>query len=106
VTESPVAREIDLDSEHIISTYVDDARFLRRVWLTNLIRQHLDDPSCRFVLLTGAPGTGKTSFIASLTTEFDLRREISPFTVRPPHRSKPTCIALRRPQGRGFRHQK
>src|SRR5438045_2377787 len=50
----------------IVSSYVDAPRFLRRDWLEQDLQRRLDEPGCRFVLLTGEPGGGKSGFIAQL----------------------------------------
>lgn len=49
-----------------------DHGFVERAWLAELVQAHLDDPGCRFVLLQGGPGTGKTSFVAWLARRYEL----------------------------------
>jgi tetratricopeptide (TPR) repeat protein len=42
------------------------ADFVGREWLVEQVQALLDDPGCRFVVLTGGPGVGKTAFLAHL----------------------------------------
>ena len=51
--------------EDLISGYLDD-RFVERTWLARRVEGHLNDPGCRFVLLLGDPGSGKSAFMAGL----------------------------------------
>lgn len=52
--------------EELIHSYLDQPRFLPRPWLAERVQALLDEPDCRFVLLTGEPGSGKTAFMAQL----------------------------------------
>lgn len=52
--------------EEVVAGYLDD-RFVERDWLAERVIRHFNDPKCRFVLLTGPPGVGKSAFLASLT---------------------------------------
>ncbi len=56
----------DLFYEPLISTYLDASGVIPRDWLRDEIQEHLSRPSCRFVLLLGEPGAGKTGAIAAL----------------------------------------
>ena len=57
----------ELLSEALIARYVDnDPRLVERVWLAQRIDRHLGDPNCRFILVCGGPGMGKTALIAWL----------------------------------------
>jgi hypothetical protein len=57
----------DLFSEELIRSYFDErGAFVERAWLVDLVEQHLANPRCRFVLLTGEPGSGKSAFMAWL----------------------------------------
>jgi WD40 repeat protein len=57
----------DLFSDVLVRSYVDeDPRFVERPWLAELIEERLADPNCRFLLLTGEPGSGKTGLVAWL----------------------------------------
>lgn len=59
--------EKDLFFQAIIERYVDNnARFIKRDWLIEHIEKELGDPECRFVLITGEPGVGKTGLMAEL----------------------------------------
>jgi hypothetical protein len=54
----------------LIRSYVDEnRRFIARPWLAARLVTLLDDPACRFVLLTAEPGTGKTAFLAWLAQQ-------------------------------------
>ncbi len=48
----------------LITRYTAD--FVGREWLAKQVNALLDDPGCRFVVLTGGPGVGKTAFLAHL----------------------------------------
>ncbi len=47
-------------------SYIQNPRFIARPWLAKRVDEVLADPTCRFLLLTAAPGGGKTSFMAWL----------------------------------------
>lgn len=66
ITPSEEFTRTDLLYEDVIDGYLDD-RFVERPWLARLVERHLDDPVCRFILLSGGPGTGKSAFLAWLT---------------------------------------
>lgn len=58
---------VDLFSDSLVRSYVDeDPRFIERHWLAELIRERLADSDCRFLLVTGEPGSGKTGLMAWL----------------------------------------
>jgi hypothetical protein len=48
----------------LIDSYTAD--FVGRGWLVDKINSELAEPDCRFVLITGDPGMGKTAFLAHL----------------------------------------
>src|SRR5512146_1832496 len=48
----------------LINSYTVD--FVGRTWLMEAINHLLEDPGCRFVVLTGEAGTGKTALMAEL----------------------------------------
>jgi hypothetical protein len=48
----------------LITRYTAD--FVGRAWLVKQVNALLADPGCRFVVLTGGPGVGKTAFLAHL----------------------------------------
>jgi hypothetical protein len=61
------AAGVDLFSDSLVRSYVDeDPRFIERHWLAELIGERLADPGCRFLLVTGEPGSGKTGLVAWL----------------------------------------
>lgn len=47
---------------NLITRYTAD--FVRREWLVERVDTLLDDPDCRFVVLTGGPGAGKIALLA------------------------------------------
>src|SRR5262245_36234373 len=57
----------DLFSEALVDAYVeDDPRFVERAWLAELVEEALAADGCRYVLLGGEPGSGKTALLAWL----------------------------------------
>ena len=52
--------------ESMLSSYLDQAAHVERPWLEELADSHIADPNCRFVLVTGVPGSGKSAFMAWL----------------------------------------
>jgi WD40 repeat protein len=56
----------ELFDEPLIRRLADNPRHRDRDWLTDLIHRHLDEEGCRIVLLTGAPGTGKSTIMGQL----------------------------------------
>jgi tetratricopeptide (TPR) repeat protein len=61
----------DLLYEPLIAQYLGPG-FVERTWLAGRVEQHFQDPECRFVLLTGGPGTGKSAFLAWLSRRHAL----------------------------------
>jgi hypothetical protein len=59
-----------LDSElffrPIVERYVEVPRLVRREWLIGELMARIDDEACRLVMLTGEPGSGKSSIIAQI----------------------------------------
>jgi hypothetical protein len=53
-----------IEFSDLITRYTAD--FVGRGWLVKQVNNLLDDPDCRFVVLTGGPGVGKTAFLAHL----------------------------------------
>ncbi|MGC9350136.1 MAG: HEAT repeat domain-containing protein [Anaerolineae bacterium] len=56
----------DLFYGGLIRSYVDAPLFVARPWLESLVLDAMDEPDCRFVLLTAEPGAGKTALMAWL----------------------------------------
>ena len=55
----------DLFARSLIDTYVtDDRDFVERPSVDAAVRGAVADPNCRFLLITGSPGTGKTALMA------------------------------------------
>ncbi len=52
--------------EDVVASYVKQPRFRPRQWLEKRVQDLLDEADCRFVLITGEPGAGKTAFMAQL----------------------------------------
>lgn len=52
----------------LITSYTAD--FVGREWLVKQVNTLLGDPDCRFVVLTGGPGVGKTAFLAHLAATY------------------------------------
>ncbi len=65
-TGTDKAKHDDLFFQTTVDHYVQTPRFLRRDWLAAEVDKRLDDPECRFVLLTAEPGAGKSTFMAQL----------------------------------------
>lgn len=59
----------ELFDEPLVRRLAADRRHRDRDWLTDLIHQHLDDEECRIVLLTGAPGAGKSTIMGQLAEQ-------------------------------------
>jgi hypothetical protein len=56
----------DLFFGAIIDSYLGNPRFLRRNWLAVELEETLRNADCRFLLMTAAPGAGKSAFIAQI----------------------------------------
>ncbi|MGQ0838918.1 hypothetical protein [Actinokineospora sp.] len=52
----------------VLDQYLQRRPFVRRRWLAATVDRHLDDDSCRHVLITAEAGMGKSSLMAWLTT--------------------------------------
>jgi len=64
---STAASSGDLFFNSLIQGYVEkNTRFVRRDWLAKQLDQKLAEPGKHFVLLTAAPGAGKSTFMAQL----------------------------------------
>ena len=77
----------DLFYTEVVNRYVGGARFLRRDWLEHKVEEALRLTDRRFVLVRGAPGAGKSAFLAQLAADhpdwlryfirFDQREAVS-----------------------------
>jgi len=80
----------DLFSAALVKQYVhDDRHFVERRWFSDRLDEALADVGCRFLLLTGAPGAGKTAGMAwladrqPLSLRYFVRRDSRvPFATR------------------------
>ncbi|MBP2326616.1 tetratricopeptide (TPR) repeat protein [Kibdelosporangium banguiense] len=68
---TPRLTSADLLYEPLIAQYLGPG-FVEREWLVSRVEQHFADPDCRFVLLSGGPGTGKSAFLAWLSRRHAL----------------------------------
>jgi hypothetical protein len=59
----------DLFFGETVRRYVQAPRFIHRAWMADELLDVLSAPSCHIVVLTGAPGAGKSGFIAQLATD-------------------------------------
>jgi WD40 repeat protein len=60
------ASPTDLFSSSLVSSYVDDKRFVARPWLLDRVAAAWKQEDTRFILLTGEPGAGKSALMAHL----------------------------------------
>src|SRR5215469_3379461 len=58
--------QAELFYEPLLSTYLDGPGIVPRAWLGDEVRERLTSPSCRYVLIVGEPGAGKTGSMAEL----------------------------------------
>ncbi|SNY23391.1 hypothetical protein [Paractinoplanes atraurantiacus] len=56
----------ELFFDDVVSDYVDDPAYVRRIWLEEAVRERLERPDCRYVVLIGEPGAGKSGLMAGL----------------------------------------
>jgi WD40 repeat protein len=68
----------DLFARPLIDAHLDRL-FVERPWLAEQVMDALADPGCRFLLLTGEPGSGKSSFAAWLA---DRVPDVLPYFIR------------------------
>jgi hypothetical protein len=54
----------DLFYTDLVQAYVQRGRFTPRQWLADDVAEKMEQPNCRYVLLTAEPGAGKTAFAA------------------------------------------
>jgi hypothetical protein len=55
--------------ESLINGYVHTDAYVRREWLENAIFDRIRRPGCRYVLVVGEPGAGKTGVLAGLADQ-------------------------------------
>lgn len=63
--QTPSASD-DLFFRSLVNSYMGAPRFVARGWLAEEVAALLEEPDCRFVLLTAEPGAGKSTFLAQL----------------------------------------
>jgi hypothetical protein len=56
------SRDDDLFYDQLICSYVKAQHFVKRPDLISQVEEKLREESCRFLLITGEPGTGKAAF--------------------------------------------
>jgi hypothetical protein len=56
----------DLFRRALVRSYVETAHFVERPWLLERVQRCVEEEGCRFILLTGPPGLGKTAFMGWL----------------------------------------
>jgi WD40 repeat protein len=67
-----VGEEVSIDELFdvgTVSSYLDKPRFVERSGLVERVEAALDDSAARFVLVTGPPGSGKSTLIAHLARQ-------------------------------------
>lgn len=63
---SPRQRHDDPFFDGVVRRHVDDDGYVRREWLESLVQERLQRTTCRYVVLVGEPGAGKSGVMASL----------------------------------------
>jgi hypothetical protein len=58
--------QAELFYQPLLSSYLDGPGIVPRPWLDDEIRDRLARPTCRYVLIIGEPGAGKTGYMAEL----------------------------------------
>jgi hypothetical protein len=61
--------EVQLFYDDLVAGYVDARDYVRRDWLQREVLDRLANPACRYVLITGEPGAGKSGLIAALARD-------------------------------------
>jgi tetratricopeptide (TPR) repeat protein len=69
--QGTLSSRAELLYEQVVAEYLNGG-FVARDWLAGRVERHFRDPECRFVLLTGGPGTGKSTLLAWLTRRHSL----------------------------------
>jgi hypothetical protein len=55
------ANSNDLFFSAAVKSYIDNPRFLRRDWLAAEVEKRLEEPDCRFLLLTRTRAQGRAT---------------------------------------------
>ncbi len=61
-----LARDGDLFYKNLIGGQAGADGYVRRAWLEDAVLRRVSKPACRFVLVTGEPGAGKSGLMAGL----------------------------------------
>ena len=56
----------ELFFDDVVRQYVEDPRYVHRAWLEEAVEERLDKPGCRYVVVVGEPGAGKSGVMAGL----------------------------------------
>src|SRR5262245_24485753 len=54
----------------VVRNYTRDRRYLRREWLADVIAQKFAQQHTRYVVIRGAPGSGKSSLMAQVAEDY------------------------------------
>jgi hypothetical protein len=61
--------EDQLFYDKLVASYIGARDYVNRDWLEQEVLERLANPDCRYVLITGEPGAGKTGLIAALARD-------------------------------------
>ena len=61
--------EDQLFYDKLVASYIGAQDYVNRDWLEQEVLERLANPDCRYVLITGEPGAGKTGLIAALARD-------------------------------------
>ncbi|WP_152609307.1 hypothetical protein [Kocuria rosea] len=60
------SQSAELFFDDVVRQYVDAPGFVHRAWLEAAVQERLELPDCRYVVIVGEPGAGKSGLMASL----------------------------------------
>jgi hypothetical protein len=64
-----VGTDDQLFYDELVDGYIGAPDYVSRGWLEREVLERLENPDCRYVLVTGEPGAGKTGLIAALARD-------------------------------------